>query len=75
MCAPSAATTNFAFETMGGHVYKLDAVSNQKAEKAISDGVVKPNRYGDYRARVIGHREPGNLVMVSSIAQGSRSEH
>jgi hypothetical protein len=75
MCAPTGATTNFAFETTGGRVYKMDALSNEKAKKAIEDGVVKPNRYGDYRARIMGHRESGRVVMVSSIAQGTRSEH
>ena len=74
-CAPSASTTNFAFETQGGRVYTMDTVSNEKAKKAFEDGVVKPNRYGDYRARIMGHREAGRVVMVNSIAQGSRSEH
>ena len=74
-CAPTGSTTNFAFKTMGGRVYKLDAVSNEKAEKAMQDGVLKPNRYGDYRASITGHRESGRFVMVDSISHGSRSEH
>ena len=74
MCAPTASTTNFAFETSGGRIYKLDAASNDKAMKAVEDGVVKPNRYGDYRASITGKREPGRMVMVRSISHGTRSE-
>ena len=75
VCAPTASTTNFAFETTGGRIYKMDPASNDKAKKAMEDGVVKANRYGDFRASITGHREPGRYVMVRSIAQGSRSEH
>jgi hypothetical protein len=41
----------------------MDTVSNGKAKKALEDGVVKPNRYGDYRARIMGHRESGRFVI------------
>jgi hypothetical protein len=74
MCAPTASTSNFAFESTTGRVYRLDASSNEKAQKAIEDGVVKPNRHGDYRALIMGHREAGRMVAVNSIIQGNRSE-
>jgi hypothetical protein len=28
-CAPTPSTTNFAFETMGGKIYKMDAASKR----------------------------------------------
>ena len=73
-CAPSASTSNFAFETRSGKVYMFDAASNVKAEKAIEDGVVKPNRNGDYRVMITGHREAGRAVAVKAIVHGERSE-
>jgi hypothetical protein len=75
LCAPTGSTTNFAFESTTGRIYKLDTVSNDKAKKAIEDGVVKPDRYGDYRAAITGHRERGRFVMMDSISQSNRSEH
>lgn len=75
MCAPTESTTNFAMETRTGHVYKLDALSNQKAEKALEDGVIRPNRHGDYRARIMGHHESKGFVTVSSIVRGGRGEY
>ena len=73
-CAPTASTSSFAFESRSGRVYKMDAISNEKAQKAVADGVVRPNRYGDYRASIMGHRESRRVVMVNSIYHGNRSE-
>lgn len=70
-CAPTTSTTNFAMETSNGKIYKLDAMSNMKAQKAFEDGVVKGNRYGDYRARITGKREANGFVTVNSITRGS----
>jgi hypothetical protein len=75
MCAPTASTMNFAFETRSGKIYKMDALSNEKAEKAFQDGVVKANRYGDYRARITGKRESSGFVSVSSITHGAKGEY
>jgi hypothetical protein len=75
MCAPTETTTNFAMETRMGHVYKLDAVSNEKTEKALQEGVIAPNRHGDYRARVTGRREANGFIAVNSIVHGSRGEY
>lgn len=74
-CAPTESTTSFAMETQMGHVYKLDALSNEKAEKAVQDGVIKPNRHGDVRARITGHRQSNGFVAVNSIVQGNRGEY
>ena len=74
-CAPTASTTNFAMETQYGKIYKLDAMSNEKAQKAFEDGVVKANRYGDYRARITGKRESNGFVMVKSITHSERGEY
>jgi hypothetical protein len=75
MCAPTESTTSFAMETQMGHVYKLDALSNEKAEKAFQDGVIKPNRHGDVRARITGRRESNGFVAVNSVVQRSRGEY
>jgi hypothetical protein len=75
MCAPTASTTNFAVETRYGKVYKLDEQSNAKAQQAIQDGVVKPNRSGIVRAKVTGKREANGFMMVNSITRGSRGEY
>lgn len=75
MCAPTESTTNFAMETRMGHVYKLNALSNEKAEKALQDGVIKPGRHGDYFARITGKRESNGFVAVNSIVHGSRGEY
>lgn len=74
-CAPTQATTNFAFESRAGTVYKLDTASNDKAMQAIENGVIKANRYGDYRASITGRRERGNTVMVNSITHGRKGEY
>jgi hypothetical protein len=71
MCAPTSSTTNFAMETSHGKIYKLDAMSNEKAQKALEDGVVKANRYGDFRARINGTRDANGFVTVNSITHGS----
>ncbi|MBV8847754.1 MAG: hypothetical protein JO307_33485 [Bryobacterales bacterium] len=67
MCAPSSSTTNFAFKSRAGKVYRLDSASNEKAMQALENGVIKPNRHGDYRASITGKHEKGNFVMVRSI--------
>src|SRR5215469_10692569 len=56
MCAPTESTTSFAMETQVGHFYKLDALSNEKAEKAFQGGGIRPNSHGDFRARLTGLR-------------------
>jgi hypothetical protein len=75
MCAPTSSTTNFAIETRSGKIYKLDAQSNLKAQEAVQQGVVKANRYGDFRARVTGKREANGFMMVNSITHGERGEY
>jgi len=75
MCAPTESTTSFAMQTQIGHVYKLNALGNEKAEKAFQDGVIKPNRHGDVRARITGRRQSNGFVAVNSIVQGSRGEY
>jgi hypothetical protein len=74
-CAPSSSTTNFAVETRYGKIYKLDAMSNQKVQKAIEDGVVKANGRGVFRARITGKREANGFFMVNSITHGARGEY
>lgn len=74
-CAPSASTTNFAMETRYGKIYKLDAMSNQKAQQAVEQGVVKADRRGDFRARITGKREGNGFVMISSITHGRRGQY
>ncbi|HEY7335134.1 MAG TPA: hypothetical protein VH639_09635 [Bryobacteraceae bacterium] len=75
MCAPTESTTNFAMETRMGHIYKLDSLSNQKAEQAVQNGVVRANGHGDFRAKVTGKREGNGFVNISSITHGSRGEY
>jgi hypothetical protein len=74
-CAPTASTTNFAIETQYGKIYKLDAMSNEKAQKAVEEGVVKANRDGDFRARITGKREANGFMTVNSITHGERGEY
>jgi hypothetical protein len=72
VCAPTASTTNFAIKVRHGKVYKLDAMSNMKAQKAVEDGVVNANQYGDFRAQITGKREANGFVMVDSITHRGR---
>ena len=58
-----------------GRVYKLDALSNEKAETALEDGVIRPGRRGDYFARITGKRESNGFVAVNSIVHGGRGEY
>jgi len=75
MCAPSSSTTNFAFKSSSGKVYKLDGVGNEKAMQALENGVIKPNRHGDYRASITGKHESGNFVLVHSITHAERGTY
>ena len=75
-CAPTASTSTFAMKSRySGKIYKLDEQSNLKAQQAFEAGAMKPDRNGAYRATVIGKREQGNLVDVSSIQHGNKSVH
>jgi hypothetical protein len=75
MCAPTASTTNFAMETRNGKIYKLDAMSNAKAQKAVENGVVKASGSGVFHARITGKRESNGFVTVNSITHGERGEY
>jgi hypothetical protein len=74
MCAPTASTSAFAFKSTSGRVYRMDALGNDKAEKALESGALKRDSYGAYKATVIGHRQ-GDSVIVSQITHGSHSVH
>jgi hypothetical protein len=70
-CAPTSSTTSFVMKTRYGKIYKLDAMSNEKVQKAIEEGVLKPNG----RARITGKREGNGFVTVNSITHGTKGEY
>lgn len=71
-CAPTASTSNFAVETSGKKVYKLDHDGNVKATEAMQSGSVKPDDDGDVHVSVSGTKQ-GNTVTVDKIE--GKSEH
>ena len=68
-CAPTGSTTSFAFKSASGHIYRMDAVGNERAEKALESGAMKANRNGVYHATVIGHKH-GDTVAVNQLNHG-----
>jgi hypothetical protein len=71
-CAPTASTSNFAIQTSGKKVYKLDHAGNTKATEAMQSGAIKPDNDGDVHVSVSGSKT-GNSVKVDSIE--GKQEH
>ena len=70
-CAPTAATTSFAFEA-NGKTYTLDTKGNEMAAAALKNGTLKPDNDGDVHATVSGTSQ-GSTIKVDSVnARGSK---
>lgn len=71
-CAPTASTSNFAVQTSGKKVYRLDQAGNSKVAAAMQSGDLKPDNDGDVHVSVSGTKT-GDTVQVDTI-QG-KSQH
>ena len=66
VCAPTGSTTNFAFRTTGGKVYKIDSSSSAKIASDVQNGTLKKDKDGDIHASITG-KEKHDVVTVNSI--------
>jgi len=66
VCAPTAATTDFAIQTTAGKVYKVDSSGNSALADDIRKGVLKKDHDGDIHATVNGSLK-GDVVTVNSV--------
>jgi len=64
-CAPTESTTDFAFQTSSGKVYRVGAGSSEFAAD-VRKGALKKDHDGDVHARITGKRE-GDTLNVDAI--------
>ena len=71
-CAPTVSTTEFAFQTSSGKVYRVGTGSSELAAD-VRNGVLKKDHDGDVHASITGKREGDTVNVDAIVLDGKRN--